>query len=290
MSGRLLVLGRSGQLARALAEAAGRNERFEVVLAGRERADLAVPGTASALIDAVRPEFVINAAAYTAVDMAEIEPEAAFAINARAVGEAAESAARIGARFVHVSTDYVFTANGPHDETSPPEPVNVYGASKLEGERLVLAACPDAAVVRTAGVFSGRGADFPSAIWRLAGRPDPIRVVADQTVTPTPADELAERLLALVQVRDASGVFHCGGVPGGSWHYVADAALAVLAEAGGPRRSAEAVSSAAFSRPAPRPSDSQLCGNRLADATGLTAPDWRAGLERALDRWRQARR
>lgn len=283
---RLLILGETGQLAQALAHAARRNG-VKPVLAGRARADLETRGPVSRLIESWRPQVVINAAAYTHVDKAEQEAERAHAVNMDGAAEAAQACAEAGAHFIHVSTDYVFSGGGPHDERSTPSPINVYGVSKLAGERAVLDAAPGAAIVRAAGVFSGRGQDFPSAIWRLAHRPEPIRVVGDQLVTPVFADDLAERLLALAAAPDASGVFHCGGAPGASWCAVADEALDALAEAGGPRRRAEAIASTELPRPAQRPSDSRLCGTRLTDATGLEAPDWARSLRTALARWRE---
>ncbi|XBQ16889.1 MAG: dTDP-4-dehydrorhamnose reductase [Oceanicaulis sp.] len=287
MSGTLLILGRSGQLARALETAAGDGSWERVVTAGRSEADLSTPGAVRALIEKTEPGVVINAAAYTAVDKAESEPDAAFAVNADGAGEAAAAATEAGARFIHVSTDYVFSRNGPHGEYAQPDPVNVYGRSKLEGERRVLEACPRAAIVRTAGVFSGRGSDFPSAMWRLACENAPIRVVTDQRVSPTPADDLAVRLLALAE-KGGSGVFHCAGAKGRSWYKIAEAALAALAKAGGPEREIEPISSDDMPRPAQRPSDSRLSSMRLEEATGLPAPDWKAGLDRAVKVWLSA--
>lgn len=286
MSRPLLILGETGQLARALA-AAAEARGLKTILAGRARADLEVRGAAGRLIAELRPQAVINAAAYTLVDQAESEPERARAINAEGAAEAAEAAARAGARFVHVSTDYVFNSGGPHDETSRPDPMNVYGRTKLEGELAVLDTAPEAAVLRASGVFSGAGRDFPSAVWRLAHRPDPIRVVADQQVSPVFAGDLAQRLLALAEIREANGLFHCGGLPGVSWRDFAQAALARLAQAGGPSRCAEPIDTMQFPRPAPRPSDSRLAGVRLSEATGLPAPEWAPPLKTALEHWRR---
>jgi dTDP-4-dehydrorhamnose reductase len=162
----------------------------------------------------------------------------------------------------------------------------MYGATKRAGELAVLAADPDAAIVRAAGVFSGGGRDFPSAMWRLAAGGAPIRVVDDQRVTPVFAGDLAVRLLRLAGARDAGGMFHCGGAPDATWFEVARAALALLAASGGPARTPEPVASADFPRPAARPSDSRLAGRRLQAVSGLEPPDWRVGLERALGRWR----
>ncbi len=281
---RLLILGAEGQLARALLEQA-RAAGFVATCAGRAVADLEMRGAVSAIIETRRPDIVINAAAYTDVDRAEEEPERAFAVNAHGAEEAAQAARAAGARFVHVSTDYVFTNGGPHAEAAKPNPLNTYGASKLAGERAVSAAAPEAAIVRASGIFSGRGRDFPSTIWRLANGPAPIRVVADQKVSPIYVGDLADRLLALASRSDAGGLFHASA-PGACWFDFASEALRALAEAGGPDRTPEPVTSDAFPRPAPRPSDSRLAGRRLRDVTGLAEPDWRPGLRRALERWR----
>lgn len=280
---RLLILGAEGQLARALAERAG-PAGFDASCAGRAVADLETRGPVSALIASIKPDIVVNAAAFTDVDGAEDAPRRAFAINADGAQEAAQAAQAAGARFIHVSTDYVFTNGGPHDEAASPQPANVYGASKLAGEKAVATAAPEAAIVRACGIFSGRGRDFPSAMWRLAHKPAPIRVVTDQLVSPIHADDLADRLLALALRPGAAGLFHAAG-QGARWFDVAQAALDALAEAGGPVRAPEPVTSAAFARPARRPVDSRLTGTRLREATGLGDPDWRAGLRIAVRRW-----
>ena len=280
---RLVILGAQGQLARALVQRAG-PAGFDACCAGRAEADLETRGAVSELIEARKPEIVINAAAYTDVDGAEREPGRAIAINADGAEEAARAARAAGARFIHVSTDYVFTDGGPHDERAAPNPANTYGASKRAGERAVAAADPGAAIVRACGIFSGRGRDFPSAMWRLARESAPIRVVADQQVSPIYAADLADRLLALARRTDAAGLFHAAA-PGATWFEVAQEALDALAEANGPARTPEPIPSAAFPRPAPRPRDSRLTGDRLRRLTGLDDPDWRAGLRKALAVW-----
>ncbi|MCC5996949.1 MAG: dTDP-4-dehydrorhamnose reductase [Oceanicaulis sp.] len=287
---RLLILGRSGQLARALAaQAAG---RFDAVrAAGREDADLARPGSATGLIAEWRPDAVINAAAWTAVDEAETREHEARAVNARGAGEAAAAAPALGARFVLVSTDYVFggAPGAPFAEDAPPAPVNAYGRTKLQGERAVLAACPGAAVVRAAGVFSGAGSDFPSAMWRLAEARNEIGVVDDQLTGPTFAGDLARRLIALTLLPDAHGVFHCASGPQLSWAAFAEACFDLAREAGAPSARVKPITTADFPRPAARPADARLASTRLEAVTGLPAPDWRTGLSKALDAWLSSR-
>lgn len=291
MSGRLLVLGRTGQLARALADASA--VRFEeTICAGRERADLSVPGDAARLVAALAPDTVINAAAWTAVDAAEADEDAAWRINAQAAGEVAEAARKIGARFIQVSTDYVFGGDGrrgPFSEDAEPAPANAYGRTKRAGEELVLQAHPEAAVVRTSAVFSGRGADFPSAMWRLAGEHPHIDVVDDQLTGPTHAGDLAEALLTLSAVKGAAGVFHFSGEPHVSWAQFAVSALAISTACGGPDADIRPVNSALFPRPAARPADSRLGGRRLAEAAGLEPAGWGDGLSAAYDTWRRTR-
>ena len=286
---RLLILGRNGQLARALSAAPGPFETVQA--AGRAEADLAEPGAVARLIEAWRPDAVINAAALTAVDDAEAQEAGAREINARGAGEAAQAAGAAGARFIHVSTDYVFggAPGAPFAEDAAPAPVNAYGRTKLDGERAVLEACPGACVVRAAGVFSGGGADFPSAMWRLAHTRPEIGVVDDQLTGPTWAGDLAERLIALALAPDASGLFHCASGPQLSWAQFAAACFDLAREAGLPHAQVRPITSAGYVRPAARPADSRLASTRLEAATGLPAPDWRAGLSKALDAWRRSR-
>ncbi|KAA5802412.1 dTDP-4-dehydrorhamnose reductase [Alkalicaulis satelles] len=289
-SARLLILGRSGQLARALVTAA-QEHRGAVHSAGRREADLSRPGEAARLITAWRPDAVINAAAWTAVDDAETHEGKALRINAQGAGEAAQAAARMGARFIHVSTDYVFGAapGAPYAEDAEPAPLSAYGRTKLAGERAVMDAHPHAAIVRAAGVFSGAGADFPSAMWRLAETRAEIGVVNDQLTGPTYAGDLAARLIALALNPDAHGIFHCASGPQLSWAAFAEACFDLAREAGLPSAHVNPIPTSQFPRPARRPADARLASTRLEAAAGLPAPDWRAGLGRALDVWRASR-
>ncbi len=291
---RLLILGRSGQLARAL-QACAPQYFGEVRAAGRAEADLSQPGAVTGLIAQWRPHAVINAAAWTAVDDAETHEAEALMVNATGAAEAARAASAIGARFVHVSTDYVFggahdvSGGGPFDEDAPPAPLSAYGRTKLAGERAVLEACSAACVVRAAGVFSGGGHDFPSAMWRLAQNRTEIGVVDDQLTGPTFAGDLADRLIALALNPDACGLFHCASGPHLSWAAFAQACFDLARGAGLAAAQVRAIPTREFPRPAARPADSRLASTRLEAATGLPAPDWRPGLAKALDAWRSSR-
>lgn len=282
----LLILGRNGQLARALVTLA-KAQGLSSLAVGRESVNLQTIGAAAQLIDAVRPAMVINAAAYTAVDQAESDESAAFALNARAAGEAARAATQHGARFIQLSTDYVFGGSqaGPHFETAEPAPLNVYGRSKLAGEAEVLDDAPQAVIVRTSGVFSGCGSDFPSAIWRLAETREVLDVVNDQKVTPTYVFDLAQCLIDLAQKPAAAGIYHCAGGPGVSWAEFAAAALDLAASRGVATARVNPVSSDVFKRAAQRPADSRLASARLEAEIGRPAALWKPGLERALDAW-----
>ncbi len=282
---KILILGEHGQLARALASEAFKTFD-EVECAGRSKADLLVPGSVSDMVEKTRPTCVINAAAYTQVDVAETDAAAAHQINAQGAGEAAEAARKIGARFVQVSTDYVFGGGegGPYDEDASPAPVNVYGHSKLAGEQAALAANPQAAVVRTAAVFSGLGSDFPSAMWARAHDGQALRVVADQLTCPTFAGDLAKRLIALSLTFDASGIFHCAGQPYICWYDFACEAVELTQTP----VEITPVTSEEFVRPAPRPADSRLSSSRLERLLDAPSLDWRVGLNSAYQVWKAA--
>ena len=286
---RLLILGRTGQLAKALAAAATESGGGDITCAGSAEADLSRRGAVSALIDDLNPDLVVNAAAYTAVDDAERNPDLAFAVNAEGAEEAALAARRNGARYVLISTDHVFGGDGrvgPFSEQDATAPVNAYGRTKLEGERRVSAAYPEAAIARTSALFSGGGADFPSAIWRLAESRDVLRVVSDQLTAPTYAHDLASQLLALARHPEAEGLFHLVGAPFTDWASLAKAALDISRSAGGPTAQVEPVSSSEFPMIARRPSDSRLGGTRFDQLTGLDRADWRNGLAPAFAAWR----
>lgn len=244
----------------------------------RADADLMTPGAAAEAIRRLRPDAVINAGAWTAVDKAESERDAAFRVNADAVGEMAAAARSVGARFIHLSTDYVYSGDGvsPLDETAPVDPQNVYGASKLKGEMLARAADPDCVVIRTSWVFSAHGSNFVKTMLRLSETRAEVSVVDDQRGGPTPASSIARACLAVAARRDGpAGLYHFQGAPAASW---ADFAAVVFAAAG--RATAvRRIETAAFPTPTKRPLFTVLnCSKILADY-GLEQPDWRAEAE-----------
>jgi dTDP-4-dehydrorhamnose reductase len=274
----LLVLGRNGQTAHELGRAAA-SRRME--LAGRDAIDMRDPDRVADAIRRLAPEAVINAAAYTAVDRAESEEAEAFAINARSVGAAARACRDLGAPFVHISTDYVFagTKDAPYVETDPVAPVSAYGRSKAAGEAEVLASGADAAIIRTAWVYSTTGTNFVRTMLRLAETRDEIGVVADQHGCPTHAADLAQACLfvadkLLAGDAAARGVFHYSGGGAATWADVAEEIFATSQRAGGPHARVRRIVTAEYPTPARRPANSRLDTRRM-EALGVPVFPWR---------------
>lgn len=275
----LLVFGRTGQLARALARLAP-----EARFLGRDEADLTDPETCAALIRDLRPIAVINAAAYTAVDRAQSEPDLARLINAEAPAAMARAAAGLAVPFLHVSTDYVFDGSGtrPWGEGDPTGPLGVYGATKLAGEQAVASAAGQWLVLRTSWVFSAHGANFVRTMRRLGAERDELGVVADQIGGPTPADALAKACLTLTGAmradRSRGGIYHFSGAPDVSW---ADFAREIMVQDGLTCRITD-IATTEYPTPAHRPANSRLdCAAILRDFA-IARPDWRAGLGQVL--------
>jgi dTDP-4-dehydrorhamnose reductase len=284
---RVLVAGATGQVARAAA-AAFAAAGHAVTALGRPALDLTDRATIGAAL-ASRPELVINAAACTAVDRAEDEPALARAVNATGAGWLAEAAAARGAALIHLSTDYVFdgTKGAPYAETDAPNPLGVYGATKLEGERLVMAAHPHAAVIRTAWVCSAEGGNFVKTMLRLAAERAELRVVADQLGAPSFCDDLAQAMLGMAPrlvAGEGYGLFHLTGAPHTTWHGFAEAILDGAARRGHPRPRLAAITTADYPTKARRPADGRLDCARIGAVHGIAPADWRVSLGRCLDR------
>lgn len=274
MSAPILVTGGGGMLAHALGTMWG----DEVELVGRDRLDIT---DADAVTDAVRGrKAVINAAAYTAVDNAETNESDAYAVNATGAQNLAVACAAANIRLIHVSTDYVFNghATSPYDEDAPTGPVSAYGRTKLAGELAVLAAHPTgASVVRTAWLYGAGGPSFLATMLAKARAGDPVSVVTDQMGQPTWTRDVATRIRDLLDA--PAGTYHATNSGSCSWW---DFAVAIYDEAGADPALVGSTTSAAFVRPAPRPSYSVL-GDNAAQAVGL-APmrPWRDALAEAM--------
>jgi len=290
---RIAVTGREGQVARALAEIA-QAEGVSLVSLARPDVDLARPETVWRALRDAGAGAVINAAAYTAVDKAESEPDLAHAVNAVGAGAVAAAAAKLGLPVLHLSTDYVFDGASPrpYREDDATAPLGVYGRSKLLGERAVAAANPAHVILRTAWVYSLSGQNFVKTMLRLASARDEIGVVADQRGCPTSALDIARALVAVarrVTAEDASvsrlhGVFHMTGQGEASWADVAEAIFSASAKLGGPVARVKRITTADYPTPAKRPANSRLDGTKLAGIYGLTLPAWTASLETCVGR------
>ena len=278
----MLVIGRHGQLAQSLAERGG----SDVSLLGRPELDLAVSGSASAALRAARPDLIVNAAAFTAVDLAEADETQAARINADAAGEIAIAARDLGVPLIHISTDYVFdgTATVPLPETAQTAPINAYGRSKLAGEIAVRAATDDHLILRTSWLASPFVGNFVRTMVDLGQQRDTLSVVADQYGNPTSALDLADAILAIaaqMQAGDRTGfgqIYHVAGTGIANWFDVAVAVQDELARLGRKSATVTPISTADWPTPARRPAYSALDCSKFARDFGVAMPDWRASL------------
>ncbi|MBZ9917727.1 MULTISPECIES: dTDP-4-dehydrorhamnose reductase [unclassified Mesorhizobium] len=277
---RLAVTGREGQVAASLLGAGRGREGVEIIAIGRPQLDLARPGTVIDAIAAAKPDVVVSAAAYTAVDQAEDEPELAFAVNAAGAGEVAQAAARLGVPVIHLSTDYVFdgTKDGPYLETDATAPIGVYGASKLAGEQAVASANPRHLILRTAWVYSPFGKNFAKTMLRLASDRDEIPVVADQWGNPTSALDIADAILhaaaRLHRNEDfaAWGIYHLAGTGETNWSGFARHILDISGGLGGPSARVRDIAATDYPTKARRPVNSRLSSAKFASVFGWSAP------------------
>ena len=254
--------------------------------------DFAQPTGIADTVRALRPDVIVNAAAHTAVDKAESEPDLARLLNATTPGVLAAEAARLGALLVHYSTDYVFDGSGnqPWLESDTPAPLSVYGRTKLEGEQLIQQSGAQHLILRTSWVFAARGGNFAKTMLRLAQERERLTVIDDQWGAPTGADLLADvtahAIRHLAQRPQDSGLYHCVAAGETNWHQYAQAVLALAAQVQ-PALAFKAnevapVPTSAFPTPAQRPHNSRLSTARLQATFGLRLPHWRDGVARML--------
>lgn len=257
---RILVTGREGQVVRALLERGAAVPGLELIPVSRPDLDLKVHGSGAAAVRRIAPDAVINAAAYTAVDQAEDEPELAYRVNGEAAGELAEAARDIGAPIIQLSTDYVFDGRKrePYRENDAVNPISVYGRSKLLGEERVRAMNPDHVILRTAWVYSPWGRNFVKTMLALARTREEVSVVDDQVGNPTNALDLADALLSIAMVEGPRGTLHYAGPDMMSWAEFARRIFSASAELGGPSAGVRTIASATFQGKAVRPSNSRL--------------------------------
>ncbi len=292
---KVLLLGKGGQvgweLQRALAPLG------TVVAHDLDTADFSKPDAVAALVRDLRPDVVVNAAAHTAVDKAESEPDLARLINATTPAAIAQELAKTGGCLVHYSTDYVFDGSGSaaRDETAPTGPLSVYGQTKLEGEQLIAASGCQHLIFRTSWVYAARGGNFAKTMLRLAAEREELRVIDDQIGAPTGAELLADVTAHALrtwaassadQQQALSGLYHVVAAGETSWCQYARYVIEWVRSQGLPVRVAadaiHAIPTSAYPTPAQRPLNSRLATQKFQDAFGLTLPSWQQGVERML--------
>lgn len=290
--GPILVTGGSGQVAQALARLAPQRD-VEVVVFGRPALDFDKPESLEAAFAARDWAYVINAAAYTAVDAAEADEPAARRANCEGPALLARLCAGRGIPFIHISTDYVFAGDkgAPYVETDPTNPTGAYGRTKRDGEEAVLAAGGRAIILRTAWVYADTGKNFVKTMLAAGAKLPKLRVVADQKGSPTAAEDLAAAILTIIGLiaRDGwkpayGGIFHATGAGETTWHGLATATFDEARRHGGPSPEVEPIATADWPTPAKRPADSRLDTTKLRETFGVELPAWHESLARTVDR------
>jgi dTDP-4-dehydrorhamnose reductase len=284
----LLLFGGTGQVGHAFR--ARWPHADELVVSTRGDCDLTDAESVRALVRRVRPDVIVNAAAYTAVDKAESDRDRCFAVNGAAPAAMAAEAAAIGAKLVHYSTDYVFdgtkmdgSKTAPYVEEDPTGPRNVYGASKLAGERGITEAGGEFVILRTSWVYSSHGANFLKTMLRLGAERPELRIVADQHGAPTSAEAIANATVRILRDTGAGkwtrGTFHMTAGGATTWYGFAQA---IFARVTGPRPSLVPIGTAEYPTPAARPANSVLSNEKFAHTFGFRLPDWEQQLDAVM--------
>jgi dTDP-4-dehydrorhamnose reductase len=285
--GSLLVIGKNGQLATSL-DKLGPERLLRI---GRPELDLDQPDTLEKTCDAVQPTAIINAAAWTAVDLAENEPEAATRANRDSPQKLAAFCAKANIPFIHISTDYVFDGKkgAPYVESDPPSPRTVYGRTKAEGEQAVMAVNPSSVILRTSWVYSAHGSNFVRTILQAAARTPSLRVVGDQRGCPTSADDLACAILDILATLEKTdgkdtyaGVYHACGTGAATWYELATHVLQEATHYGLPMPEIIPITTQDWPTPALRPADTRLDTHKLQQVFGITLPHWRKSASKVV--------
>ncbi|OUJ02088.1 dTDP-4-dehydrorhamnose reductase [Acetobacter cibinongensis] len=285
--GPILVTGGKGQLATSLVNLGG--PRIKCV--GRPEFDFDKPETLAATLDAIKPVAVVNAAAWTAVDLAETESDAAARANTSGPAELARLCALRDIPFIHVSTDYVFSGDkgSPYVETDPVSPQTVYGRTKAEGETLALAANPKTLVFRTSWVYSAHGKNFVRTMLNAGAKNPALKVVGDQRGNPTSSDDLAQAILSVLAVLEKdgwkdsyAGIYHVCGTGETTWYGLAVAALKDAEAHGQKMPEVTAIRTEDWPTPAKRPADSRMDNSKLNTVFGVTMPKWEESVKKTV--------
>lgn len=283
---KILVTGANGQLGRELQQIAPRYQQYEFIFLSKDELSIDDFELVRRALRTRHPSYCINAAAYTSVDKAESEKELAFLINGKAPGVLASACSEIGCRFLHISTDYVFDgmATTPYKEDSPTNPQNVYGESKLEGERQAMHFDPGSIVIRTSWVYSQYGKNFVKTMLKLMSERDKISVVNDQVGSPTYAWDLAEAIVKIV------GQIQPHGAPGGLYHFTNDGIISwydfalAISELSGCSCRVDPIPTSEFPTPAMRPAYSALDKSKIQQVFGITLNNWKHSLASCIQR------
>jgi dTDP-4-dehydrorhamnose reductase len=283
----ILLFGARGQLGRELAAAAA-NSAIEIAGPGRDEVDITEPEAVGDAIGRLRPDLVVNAAAYTGVDLAESEPQLAWRANAIGPRVIAEAADRVGIPLIHLSTDYVFdgTKGGPYNEDDITAPVGVYGKSKAAGEVAVREAAERHLILRTAWLYGRHGNNFAKTVIRLATERQELKIVADQIGSPTSATDLARAILSvaprLLEADATYGTFHLAGSGATSWFGFAERIVDLQAGITGRRPEVTPIATADYPTAARRPRNSVLDSSRFSDTFGIRLAPWQDAVERVV--------
>ncbi|GAB7225733.1 dTDP-4-dehydrorhamnose reductase [Vibrio owensii] len=284
---KILVTGSNGQVGRCLVEQLSSRDDIELLAVDREQLDITNQASVYEVVSTFRPDFIINAAAHTAVDKAEEEVELSYAINAQGPKFLAEAANHIDAAILHVSTDYVFEGNkeGEHQETDMPNPQGVYGKSKLAGEVAVAEACSKHIILRTAWVFSEHGNNFVKTMLRLGKERSALNIVGDQLGGPTYAGDIASTLIQMTKYINQDdmidyGIYHYSGLPYVSWFEFANAIfdIAVKQKVLVEKPCLTSITTDQYPMPAKRPSNSRLNNEKVIAGFSVKASDWKGAL------------
>lgn len=278
---KILITGRHGQLGSELHDLKQSYPHHQMVFMDREEMDLSNSDQIIEVLNTEKPDIIINAGAYTAVDKAESDQELCNAVNHIAVKTIGEWAAKNNAKVIHISTDYVFdgTSETPLKETDATDPINVYGLTKLKGEEALVQSGADYVILRTAWVYSTYGANFVKTMMRLMNEREEIGVVADQIGTPTYARDLALAIMQIIETPQfVQGVYHYSNEGTISWHEFATA----IKEIKGYSTKINAIGSEAFPTPAKRPNFSLLDKTKIKEIYKASVPDWKTSLQEML--------